>query len=175
MKLYLYSTLFFITVSFSSANAQTASGIINSYFKVTNFIPAYNGIRVQNITGLAKGDRVMIIQMKGASITSSNNSSFGNITADGGAGKYEFATICSFLNDTVVFERTLVNTYDYTQAVQLIYIPKYSNVSITGTYGNKFLQFLYEFYIFIKHGIAIGFKIRQLKTIYCNPFLCLMP
>jgi hypothetical protein len=38
-------------------------------------------------------------------------------------------------------------------------------------YGNKFFQFSYEFYICIKHGIAIGFKIRHLKTIYCNPFL----
>ena len=114
-------------------HAQTASGIVNVYFKVTDFVPAYNGVRVQNITGLATGDRVMLIQMKGASINETNTSSFGNISSIGNAGKYEFATICSFLNDTVVFERELINTYDYTQAVQLIYVPQYTDVTINGT------------------------------------------
>ncbi len=116
-----------------AVHSQTASGIVNVYFKVTDFVPAYNGVRVQNITGLTTGDRVMLIQMKGASINETNTSSFGNISSIGNAGKYEFATICSFLNDTVVFDREMINTYDYTQAVQLIYVPQYTNVTISGT------------------------------------------
>lgn len=117
----------------TSVHAQTASGIVNAYYKVTDFVPAYNGVRVQSITGLSSGNRVMLIQMKGAAIDQTNSSSFGNISSTGSSGKYEFATICSFLNDTVVFERELLNTYDYTQSVQLIYVPQYTDVTIAGT------------------------------------------
>lgn len=120
-------------ISISGVHAQAASGIVNTYYKVTDFIPAYNGVRVQNITGLSTGNRVMIIQMKGAVIDETNSSSFGTISSTGHAGKYEFATICSFLNDTVVFERELMNTYDYTQSVQLIYVPQYTDVTVSGT------------------------------------------
>ncbi len=114
-------------------SCQTVSGIINSYFKVTNFIPTYNAVRVQNISGLTSGDRVLLIQMKGATINVTNSSSFGNITSIGEAGLYEFATICGFLNDTVVFQKQLLNTYDYSKSVQLVYVPTFTDVTITGT------------------------------------------
>ncbi|WP_407522083.1 T9SS type A sorting domain-containing protein [Lacibacter sp. MH-610] len=112
-------------------NAQI-SGVVNSYFKVTNVIPAYNGIRVLNISGLNVNDRVLIIQMKGAEINESNSSSFGSVSAINNAGQYEFATICGFLNDTVIFERQMKNSYNFNQAVQLVRIPVYTDVSVDG-------------------------------------------
>ncbi len=135
MKLYRYiiiATLLLILPCLKN-RAQTISGIVNTYYKVTDYVPAYNGVRVLNVTGLSSGDHVMIIQMKGATIDESNSSSFGNINSIGDAGKYEFATICGFLNDTVIFERVLLNNYDYTKHVQLVRIPVYNNVTITGT------------------------------------------
>lgn len=136
MKPGLKFILCFFFIAFfclKESRSQTVSGIINSYFKVTNFIPSYNGLRVQSITGLTSGDRVLLIQMKSATINQTNLSSFGNITSIGQAGLYEFATICGFLNDTVVFERQLLNSYDYTKSVQLVYMPTFTNVTITGT------------------------------------------
>jgi hypothetical protein len=115
-----------------SSDAQL-SGVVNSYFKVTDVVPSYNGIRVSNISGLSVNDRVLIIQMKGAVITETEGASFGNISSVNGAGLYEFQTICGFLNDTVIFNRELKNTYDYTKAVQLVKVPVYTDVIINGT------------------------------------------
>jgi hypothetical protein len=131
MRLIRLTILFWIFYLPSSVEAQI-SGIVNTYFKVTNVIPAYNGLRVVNISGLNVNDRVLIIQMKGATVIETNSSSFGNITAVNGAGLYEFATICGFLNDTVIFERELTNLYDFNNAVQLIRVPVYTNVSVDG-------------------------------------------
>jgi hypothetical protein len=118
------------------SNAQSISGTVNRYFKVTHYKASYNGLRVQNVSGLNVGDRVMIIQMKGATTSTTNNSTFGDITnspAMKGAGLYEMATIAAFINDTLLFKSILVNTYDFTQSVQLVYVPRFTNVTVSGT------------------------------------------
>jgi hypothetical protein len=132
MKLIRYILILLASYKSFTSYAQI-SGVVNSYFKVTNVVPSRNGIRVSNISGLNVNDRVLIIQMKGAVINETETSSFGNITSINEAGLYEFATICGFLNDTVIFERELKNTYDYTKAVQLVRVPVYTDVNITGT------------------------------------------
>ena len=50
-------------------------------------------------------------QMKGAGISTTNNSSFGNVTALNDAGNYETATICSIIGDSVFLFHLLQNTY----------------------------------------------------------------
>ncbi len=70
--------------------------------------------------------------MKGASIASTDNSSFGNITAIGNAGKYEFSNICGFLNNTVVLSNHLLHTYDVS-SVQVIRVPVFTDVTVVGT------------------------------------------
>lgn len=129
-KHFLLVLLFCIIVP--TIQAQNISGVVNSYFKVLAFIPSHQGVKVQNVSGLTTHDRVLIIQMKGAAIDETNAASFGNISSVNGAGLYEFATVCSLLNDTVVFENQLLNTYDYTKSVQLVRVPKYTNVTVTG-------------------------------------------
>jgi Secretion system C-terminal sorting domain len=68
----------------------------------------------------------LIIQMKagtgtgGATINRTNTSSYGTVTAFGGAGNYEFATISTVSGSTVTFTKALVNTYDPAGSVQLI-------------------------------------------------------
>jgi hypothetical protein len=91
-----------------------------------------SGVTLENITGLSVGDKVMIIQMKGATITTTNNSTFGNISSLGNAGKYEFSTICGFLNNTVVLSNHLLNSYDVSM-IQVIRVPVYTNAEVTGT------------------------------------------
>lgn len=111
--------------------AQTISGIINSYHKVLAVDLAQNKLKLDNITGLNAHDRILIIQMKGATINSSNSSSFGNITAVSNAGNYEFATICGFYNDTILLKADFVNSYDVAGLMQVVKIPSYTNVTIT--------------------------------------------
>lgn len=69
--------------------------------------------------------------MKGATITTTNNSTFGNISSIGNAGKYEFSTICGFLNNTVVLSNHLLNSYDVS-LIQVIRVPVYTNAEVTG-------------------------------------------
>ncbi len=118
---------------------QPISGIINSYHKATAIINngtynsySYSGITLQSIAGLSTGDRVLIIQMKGATIDqASNNANFGNITDIGDAGKYEFSSICGFLNNTIVLTNHLLNTYDVSKT-QVIRVPVFTDVTISG-------------------------------------------
>ncbi len=131
MEVLRYIVILLASIKPLTAHTQI-SGVVNSYFKITGTVPAYNGLRVANISGLNVNDRVLIIQMKGVTINESNSSSFGNISSINGAGQYEFATICGFLNDTVIFERELQHNYNFNHAVQLIKVPVFTNVSVDG-------------------------------------------
>ena len=123
------------------SEGQTISGVINSYYNVTGITNygtyntySYSGITLESIAGLSTGDRIMIIQMKGATINeTTNSSSFGNISSINNAGKYEFSSICGFLNNTIVLSNHLLNTYDVSM-VQVVRVPVYNqNIEITGT------------------------------------------
>ncbi len=66
------------------------SNIINIYTPVVNYEPCKNIIIVEDGTGYNAGDTVLLIQMKGAIIDSSNAATFGTITNLRNAGNYEF-------------------------------------------------------------------------------------
>jgi hypothetical protein len=132
-------TAFFIP---HKSEGQSVSGVINHYYDVTGITNygtynsySYSGITLQNISNLSTGDRVLIIQMKGATIDQTNTLSFGDITSIGNvgnAGKYEFSSICGFLNNTIVLSNHLLNTYDVTR-VQVIRVPVFTDVTVAGT------------------------------------------
>jgi hypothetical protein len=118
--------------------AQNISGVVNTYRKVLWIDSASGRAKLSDVSGFAglNGRKVLLIQMKGATISGGaniNDAGFGDITSIGSAGFYEVATICGFLNDTVVFERKLNNFYDVAGKVQCIIIPSYNNVTVTDT------------------------------------------
>ena len=113
--------------------AQTPiSGIVNTYAEVTNVNTSNNSVTVSSSTGFNAGDKVLIIQMQGASINASQNANFGTITDYKSAGNYEFQTICSMQGNTVIFNHKLLKSYDITGAVQLISVAVYQNAVISG-------------------------------------------
>jgi len=114
-----------------NARSQTISGIVNSYYQVTAINTSTNSITVSNATGLTAKTRVLLIQMKGASIDNSNSSSYGNITAINNAGNYEMNTVCSVTGNEVALEFQMLNSYTVTEPVQLVSVPSYSSVTIT--------------------------------------------
>ena len=119
---------------FPIAYCQTPiSGIVNTYYKVIEVIPDKAGVRVSNPAGLNYNDKVMLIQMKGASINTTNSSSFGNITSFNNAGNYELASICAIVDDTVFFVFTHLNNYDVNGKVQLVKIPQYTSARVVDT------------------------------------------
>ena len=112
--------------------AQTnISGIINSYTNVTNIDSANNHITVSSTTNFSIGDRVLLIQMQGATIDESQSSSFGTITNYNNCGNYEFQTICNIQGNTIYFVHNLLNNYNISGKVQLITVPQYNNALIS--------------------------------------------
>jgi hypothetical protein len=114
------------------------SGIINRYTGVTAMNVARTQLTVASTTGFVAGNRVMVIQMKNATINTADAATYGDITAYNNAGRFEFARIASVaggVGGTVNLTSPLVNTYDAAVAnasVQLIYVPEYTDIIVDG-------------------------------------------
>lgn len=111
-------------VSFS----QTAhiGGYINKYAAVSVIDFCNNKITVDNATPFSVGQKVMLMQMKGATIDGSNNSNFGNITNYNNCGNYEVEKIKTITGNVIEFEFAIVRNYDVSGAVQIVSIPEYT-------------------------------------------------
>ena len=129
------SVVFFIVITLycGKAAGQTISGTVNSYHAITAINSAANMVTVDNASGLAVGQRIFLYQAKGAAITSTNTSNYGDIAAANSAGAYEFNTICSISGNQVWMLNALANTYDPTAMVQLITVAHGSSLTVGGT------------------------------------------
>jgi hypothetical protein len=115
-----------------NAKGQSISGVVNSYYQVTAINPLANVITVSNATGLTAQSRVLLIQMKGATINGSNSASYGNITAINNAGNYEMNTICSVNGNDILLKYQMLNNYSVSGAVQLVSVPSFKSVTVSG-------------------------------------------
>jgi hypothetical protein len=116
------------------STGQTAlSGQINDYTAVSDINYTGNYLVVGDATPYAVDDKAVLIQMNGATINSTNSSSFGDITSYGGAGSYEIVTVCGVSGDTVTLKYTLENTYATTYDVQLVRMPTYSDAQTSSS------------------------------------------
>lgn len=123
-----FSTLLVLLVLSSSSFAQEEiSGIINKYAVASSFDECSNELAISSTEGLEAGMQIIIIQMQGAEISTSNNSSFGDITSLGQAGKYEIAEISSLTANGVILTHLPVNTYDFDGNVQVVSLPEYES------------------------------------------------
>jgi hypothetical protein len=125
-----------LVLTFHTTSAQTTSisGIVNTYYKVIDVVPAKACVRVPNAAGLSYNDRVMLIQMKGATInTNATSSSFGDTISVNNAGNYEIATVCHVIGDSVFMVYVLLNNYTVADKVQLVKIPQYYNADVIDT------------------------------------------
>ena len=134
LPIHILFFLLFIPFSYC-LHAQTSfiNGIVNSYYKVTEILPDNDGVRVSNPSGLSQYDKVLIIQMKGATINTTNTVNFGDTTSLNNAGNYEIATICSIDGDKVYLFFNLLRSYTVTEKVQLVRFAQYSSAVVTDT------------------------------------------
>ncbi len=123
-----FSIIYLLATPFRSHGQ--IGGVINSYYQVIEVIPAKACVRVSDTTGLSRFNNTMLVQMKGATVTTANNSSYGSVTALNNTGNYEMGTICSIIGDSVFFEQTLLNAYDVTGKVQLVRVPSYASATV---------------------------------------------
>ncbi len=108
-------------------------GIINSYFPVISINHCSNSVTVSNCSGLTTGNKVLIIQMKGAAIDTLNDTTSGSIINYNNAGNYEIEVIDSMIGCELIFKDSLINSYTSSGNVQLVKIPHYENVNVIDT------------------------------------------
>ena len=129
----LKCVLFFFL--FSGLNSviysQSISGVVNDYTEVTAIGSDF--VEVSNATDFQVGDKALLIQMKGASITTGNVSTFGTITSQNNAGNFEFVNISQINGSQIIFANDLCQAYDFSGLVQLVRVPVYSDAEITST------------------------------------------
>lgn len=121
------------------AATPSISGVINSYLRVTSVNLGTKKFVTDNLSGsigdFAVGNKIIIYQATGATITTTNNASYGTITAYNNAGNYEFAKITSITGSDpyTIKVSSLVNSYTDTDDIQLVSVPQYTDVNVTGT------------------------------------------
>lgn len=133
-QLLLFFALFLINHAFAQTNI---SGVVNDYTKVTAIDSCNNTLNVLLPNILSKGNRVLIIQMKGAEINQANAAAFGNLFNLNGAGNYEVNTVDSIYGTTIFFKYKFINNYIIKNSVQLVTIPKYGTAIVTDTLTAK--------------------------------------
>ncbi|MEZ5011439.1 MAG: hypothetical protein R2744_07565 [Bacteroidales bacterium] len=110
------------------------SGVVNTTrAKVTGIGADF--IIVNDVTGFATGDTVVVVQMKGDAIIISNDGNFGihdNHVGDG--GYYEFIVVQAVESGTkkITFYNNLKGAYDVTAFVQVVKVESYETLRVTG-------------------------------------------
>ncbi len=76
----------------------------------------------------------MLVQMKGATINTTNTVSFGDTTSTNEAGFYDIGTICTIRGDSVFLFHNLINTYNPVSGkVQLVMFAEYLSANVVDT------------------------------------------
>lgn len=129
MKKYLLLFLFYLSLA-PHVRSQIG-GIVNVYQPVTEIV--CNGVTVPDASGFSKGDLVLIIQMKGATIDLTNNAAFGSVLNYNNCGNFELQTVSSITNNTLFLGYRLLKNYTISGQVQIVRVPQYTNASVTST------------------------------------------
>ncbi len=111
------------------------SGVVNQYYAVSAVNLTTGTITLANATGLAPGDRVVIMVMQGASYNNTNSSSYGTLTSLNEVGSFEFATICEVNSNIITLQYLPLASYAVSsgQVIQVIKVPRVVNGEITAT------------------------------------------
>ena len=130
------SSLFAIMALFTnflhSQNVKPLFGIINNYARVIQYHSCSKTVDIIGINGFEPNKKVLMIQMNGAKIDTTNTSFFGRVLNYGNAGNAEVLEIESIIGSSIVFKHAPLLQYDpETSAVQLVTIPSYDTALIT--------------------------------------------
>lgn len=126
--------LFVFVITTATLNAQDSiSGIINHYATVTAFDRCARAITVDETDGFAVQDTLLLFQMQGATINTSNTGSYGELSSLNNAGRYEKAVIESITGSTITLAYTPLYEYEPAQRVQIVSYPHYTTAIVTDT------------------------------------------
>ena len=135
MKRILFLILLISNFTYSQVNKpqHDPPQVINAYTEVLAYDICSNSISVSDATLFNPGDTVLMIQMKGAIIDTSNTPAFGTILDYGNAGNYEFNFISAKSANKLSFLNKLTRAYNIPDGVvQLVRVPKYKSAIFSG-------------------------------------------
>lgn len=101
----------YVLIAICSFAQTPIQGVVNTYHKVNSIDLSKACIIVEDPTGLTLNNMVMIVQMKGASIITANDPTYGTVSNLNNAGNYEIGTICFIKDDSVFLFHQLQNSY----------------------------------------------------------------
>ena len=131
-KYFLFVSLIFISGNLLAQQVQIG-GVVNHYAVVLSITDCV--IQVDSAQDFKAGDRVLIIQMKGASLNLANDTSYGQVLRYNAAGLFDVGTVKAVINDSIYLERKLQHPYDVSKNVQIVGIKPatttQSNAAIT--------------------------------------------
>ncbi|TFH35090.1 MAG: hypothetical protein E4G95_07340, partial [Bacteroidia bacterium] len=113
---------------------KDVSGVINQVRARVTAVGA-DYVILDDVTGFAPGDTVLVIQMKGVAIINDNNSNFGEIQDNvGDVGYYEFIIIQLVEAGPlkITFYNNLKGGYNAESFVQLVRVESYETLKVTG-------------------------------------------
>jgi gliding motility-associated-like protein len=126
-----------LAVSLFSQDKQI-SGRINVYRRVVGIGPGTDNVTLNNADSISPGDTVLIIQMQGVKIVTTQDSyGFGVQDTIGIPGGYEFLLVQSVVGNKVVFTKFFLNSYDIKGNVQVVRVPYYNSATVTGRLTSK--------------------------------------
>jgi len=129
-------TLFEVKITDCESNERTKE-LPNSYYKVIAISNNKITVDVPNPPDLCPNDKVLIIQMQGATINTQNNEEYGRILSLNSAGNYEFARVLSINGNIVNLEKPLSLSYEPAGKVQLVRVPEYSDFTVSSPLSCK--------------------------------------
>jgi hypothetical protein len=114
-----------------SVHAQTnIGGVVNSYFRVNAVYPCDSTVTVDDAKGLYVGDLVFLVQMQGATLRGTTDSTFGDVIDTGCAGCGEYITIGSISGNDITFTSRMVHPYSASGSVQIVRVARYARARI---------------------------------------------
>ena len=135
---FIISLLFLCLTSLSqpgkdgSYTVSAGSQVLNQYCPVSSNI-AYGSntlALVISTMALCPGDLIMVYQAQGATISTVNATSYGDISAYNSAGLYEFKYVQSVNGNTITTQTAFTNSYLTVGNVQVIKVPQYASLTI---------------------------------------------
>lgn len=117
----------------SSVSAGAFSLTVNDMAELNGSLSFAKSVNPYANDGLSNGDLVLIIQMQGADITTTNTSSYGTIVNYNNTGSYELKTVYNVSGNTIYFCDGLTNSYTQSgrSRAQVVRIPRLSTLSVS--------------------------------------------
>lgn len=139
-----YLSILLICIPILGYSQQNISGVVNEYYSVSTIVNGSNSITCagESLVNLSPGDKVLLIQMKGADIDRSDANWYNTgalkrpqLKDTSAVGRFEFLAIQS-VNDVtkqVTFTANLKRIYYPDEKLQLVKIYEAEEINVSGT------------------------------------------